>query len=134
MNTLNYGTFIGRLVKEPVSFINRDGSKNIIITVACRRNFPTGSDRSYESDFIEFKAFLPKGVKGNGIYDYVSTGDKVGIQYSLRSSTVTKDGQKSYYQTVFIESIDILEGRQVREQRRQEKAETDSPKKTRRTA
>lgn len=121
MNSQNFGTFVGRLVKDPVYFENRDGSYMVVLNVACRRNFPTGKEKTYESDFIEFRGYIAKGIANKGIYGYLSTGDKIGIQYALRSSVSEKGKERVYHQSAFIESIDILEGRTVREQRRASK-------------
>ena len=118
MNTQNTGIYVGRLVKDPVYFENRDGSYMVILNVACRRNYPTGKDKTYESDFIEFRGYIGKGIANKGIFGYLSTGDKVGIQFSLRSSISEKGKERVYHQSAFIESIDILEGKSVREQRR----------------
>ena len=118
MNTQNNGIYVGRLVKDPIYFENRDGSFMVILNVACRRNFPTGKGRAYESDFIEFRGYIAKGIANKGIYGYLNTGDKIGIQYSLRSSVSEKGKERVYHQAAFIESVDILEGKSIREQRR----------------
>ena len=121
MNNNNFGIFNGRLVKEPVYFENSDGSSIVLLTVACQQNFASGKAHEYQSDFIEFRGFIPKRRKGNGIYDYVSTGDKISISYSLRSSASEKGGKKTFYQSPFIESVQLLESKTVREERRARK-------------
>ena len=125
INTQNTGVYIGRLTREPVFFDYASG-KVVILTVACKRNFKSSKDKDFQSDYVEFRAFASET---GGIYSYLHTGDKVGIQYSLQSSTYEdKDGNRRYGFSPVIGQIDILEGKQVREDRRvaklaEEKAE-----------
>lgn len=118
MNVNNFGIFIGRLVKDPIYYQNSDGSFSVIVDAACQQNFASGQDHTYQSDFIEFRGYVPKGVKHHGVYSYLGTGDKVSLQYTMRSGMTEKNGTKNYYQHLFIESVQILEGKTVREQRR----------------
>ena len=127
MNVNNFGILNeARLVKDPFYFQNRDNSESVAITVAVRRNFPSGEEKTYESDFVELRAYVPKGTQHHGIFGFLQTGDKVSIQYSIRSSVSdTKDG-KRYFQTLFIENLSIAEGKKVREERRAAKAQSAS--------
>ena len=118
MNNNNFGIYNGRLVKDPVFFENTDGSSIVLLTVACQQNFASGKSHEYQSDFVEFRGFIPKKRKNRGVYDYLITGDKVSISYSLRSSVAERDGEKIYYQNPFVENIQFAEGKAVREERR----------------
>lgn len=121
INAMNFGLICGRLTKDPVYFENADGSFNVILNLASKRNFKSGKDHEYQSDFIEFRGFIPKGTANKGVYGYLGTGDKVLIQYTMRSVVSEKKKEKTYYQSCFIEGVQILEGRTVRENRRAEK-------------
>ena len=109
----NFGIYEGRLYKDPVFFQNANGSETVILAVARKRSF------GEESDFIEFHGFNGKDVKNHGVYGYLQTGDKVTIQFSLRSGRSEKsDGTTAYYQSLLIEDLDIAESKDVREARR----------------
>lgn len=111
----NFGIFEGRLSQE-IKYFETAKGEIAILSVACDRGYGK-PDEETPVDFIEFRAFIPKNRVGRGIYGYLHVGDLVGIQYSLHSSVSEKDGEKAYYQSPFIESIDIKEGRQIREER-----------------
>lgn len=117
LNIRNYGNYEGRLAQEPRFFVTASGGETVILKVGCRRNYkPQGAEEA-ESDFAEFRAFLPKG-SGRQIYQYLHTGDLVGIVYTLRTGSAEQaDGKVTYYQSCQIEQIEVKEGRQVREER-----------------
>lgn len=118
MNNSNFGIFVGRLTKDPVYFANKDGSYMVSLHLACQQNFASGKDKTYESDFIEFRGFIPRSTANKGIYSYLGTGCKVSVQYTLRSSVTSKNGTKTYYQNPFIESLQILEGKAYLEKKK----------------
>ena len=117
LNQKNFGIYEGRLASEPVYFSTAGGAETVILKVGCRRNFTSRGSSEPESDFAEFRAFIPKANAGHGIYGYLHTGDLVSIQYSLRTGSTEKDGVRNFYQSCQIENLDIKEGRQVREER-----------------
>lgn len=123
MNNNNFGIYTGRITREPVYFQNQNHSFSVVLDVACQQNFASGKEHEYKSDFIEFRGFISASMKNKGIYGYLGTGDKVSIQYSLRSGSREKGGKIEYFQHPFIESIQIMEGRTIREQRRSAKSE-----------
>ena len=122
MNINNHGEFEGRLVSNPVYFpvtSNPSGGTVVALKLACRRNFaPKGSKGEPETDYIDFRDYLPGKVKGHGIYDFLEVGDAVKVVFSLRSSVGEKNGERTYYQTAQIEQIQIAESKAVREARR----------------
>ena len=85
-NLDNYGTVTGRLVVKK-EFINRDGSRRIIITVAAQ---DAHRNRSGEkgTQFIPLTAFVPAG-RSKTIFDNIHKGDKVSVAYSLRNNNYT---------------------------------------------
>ena len=118
LNQRNFGTYEGRLVNDPVYFVTGNGGETVILKVACRRNYTTQGAEEPESDFAEFRGYIPKNMANHGIYGYMHTGDLVSIIYSLRTgSSESKDGSTNYYQSCTIEQIDMKESRQVREER-----------------
>lgn len=121
MNLNNHGEFEGRLVSTPVYFpvtSNPVGGTVVALKLACKRNFAPKGSKEPETDFIEFRDFLPGTVKGYGIYDFLEVGDAVKVAFSLRSSVGEKNGERTYYQTAQIEQIQIAESKAVRESRR----------------
>ena len=127
MNLNNNGSFIGRITKDPAFFENSDGSTGISLTVAAKRNFRSGKDGNYESDFLEFRGYVRKGIR-KGIYNSLHTGDLVGICYSLRSSVFEKEGNRRYIQYPFIEEITFMESKKIREDRLSLRNASTAPK------
>ena len=114
LNQRNYGIYEGRLAQDPVFFATAGGGENVILKVGCRRNY---SFPEPESDFAEFRGYIPKTTANHGVYGFLHTGDLVSIQYSLRTGSSEKDRERTYYQSCQVENLEIREGRQVREER-----------------
>lgn len=106
-NIKNYGVAIGRLVKDPVVFSNKDGSKKVMITLAVQDNYKS-ADGTKGSQFIALEAFVSNKSTGNTVYDYMHKGDKVGVEYTVRTNNY-KDakGEDVYSQVLFIQSADL---------------------------
>ena len=118
LNQNNFGIYSGRLASDPVFFSSPSGGETVILKIGCRRNFKARNADEPVSDFAEFRAFLPPQTAGHGIYAYLHTGDAVSIQYGLRTgSSESPDGTRHYFQSCYIENLEIREGRQVREER-----------------
>ena len=100
LNQRNYGIYEGRLAQDPVFFATAGGGENVIL-----------------KDFAEFRGYIPKTTANHGVYGFLHTGDLVSIQYSLRTGSSEKDGERTYYQSCQVENLEIREGRQVREER-----------------
>ena len=131
MNMHNFGLFEGRIVSNPVFFpvtSTPSGGTVVVLKLACKRNFASKGSKEPESDFIEFRDYLPGTVRGHGIYDYLDIGDLVKVAFSLRSSVSDKNGEKTYYQTAQVEQIQIAEPRAIREARRDSKETTQKKK------
>ena len=127
-NMNNNGFFQGRLTANPKFWeCSNSNGKMVSIKLACRRNFvPNGREIS---DFIEFHSFVSNKGSGNGVYDFLSVGDLVQLNYELRSSIGEKDGKTVFYQSPFITQLQIAEPKSVREERRKSKtAETKRKK------
>ena len=118
LNQRNFGIYEGRLVNDPVYFTAASGGETVLLKVGCRRNFKSKDADDYESDFAEFRAFIPRNMGNHGVYGYLHKGDLVSLQYSLRTgSSEAADGTRNYYQSCYIENLEMKEGRQVREER-----------------
>ena len=117
LNLRNYGVYEGRLTQDPVFFTTAGGGESVILKVACRRNYTSNGASEPESDFAEFRGFVPKDTANHGVYGYLHKGDLVSIQYSLRTGSSEKAGELKYYQSCQIDGLDIKENRQVREER-----------------
>ena len=114
----NYGIYLGRLSCEPKFFASANGGETVILKIACRRNFRSRTSEEPVSDFAEFRAYIPPQTAGHGIYAYLHTGDLVSVQYCLRTGSSEQiDGTRTYFQSCYIENLEIREGRQVREER-----------------
>ena len=116
MNMRNFGIAEGRLVRDLTIFENSDGSRKVMMTLAVKDNFESGSDKSRQSQFINLEAFLKPGYK-NGVYELIHKGDFIGVQYSVRSNTYVKNGETVYSQILLVESVDIKESKSVTDKR-----------------
>ena len=118
LNQNNFGIYCGRLATDPVFFSSPSGGETVILKIGCRRNFKSRNAEEAVSDFAEFRAYIPPQTSGHGIYAYLHTGDLVSVQYGLRTGSSEQiDGTRTYYQSCYIENLEIKEGRQVREER-----------------
>lgn len=116
INSRNFGTATGRLVKDPVTFTNGDGSKKIVVNLALRDNFK-GKDGETGAQFVDFTAFVPKDAKGD-VYSMMHEGDLVSITYELRNDNyVDKAGNQHFDVTLRITGVDLLEPKAVTEAR-----------------
>ena len=81
MNTCNYGVAIGRLVRQPKVYENRDGSHKVLYTLAVNRNFQNKEGRR-DSDFVNLEAFLPAGRKvDQSVYSRLRVGELVAVRH-----------------------------------------------------
>lgn len=120
-NIRNTGTAIGRLTRDPAVFANKDGSHKVMLTLACQDNFKSGADKKRGTNFVSVEAFVPAG-KGTGVYAYMHQGDLVGVEYSVRSSSYTKDGETQYVQSLLVQSVDLMESKKTTEARQAKNA------------
>ena len=83
LNQRNYGIYEGRLAQDPVFFATAGGGENVILKVGCRRNFTSAGAAEPESDFAEFRGYIPKTTANHGVYGFLHTGDLVSIRFCL---------------------------------------------------
>lgn len=119
-NVNNYGHVEGRLTKNPRVFVNKDGSKKVMITVAVKRNYKNATTDEVDSDFIEMEGFVRAGIPGLGVFDMISARDRVGIGYTLQSQRYTNSaGQMVYKQVCRIQDVALRETKAEAERHRQ---------------
>lgn len=112
MNICNYGVAIGRLVRQPKVYENKDGSHKILYTLAVRRAFP-GKKGRQDADFVNLETFLPADSPlEQSIYSRLQTGTMLAARYTLLSSSYTDaGGEKRYRVSLLTQSLDFMESR-----------------------
>lgn len=112
MNICNYGVAIGRLVRQPKVYENKDGSHKILYTLAVRRAFP-GKKGKQDADFVNLETFLPADSPlEQSIYSRLQVGTMLAARYTLLSSSYTDaDGEKRYRVSLLTQSLDFMESR-----------------------
>ena len=111
-NLDNHGVVTGRLTDEIKTFINRDGSRRLLFTLAAQDAHRNRSGQK-GTQFVQLTAFVPAG-RATSIYDNIHKGDKISCAYSLRNNNYTdKAGQAHYDLEVFIEDLKIQEPKSV---------------------
>ena len=110
MNIRNHGVAIGRLTRDPKVFDNTDGSKKVMLTLACQDNFK-GKDGKKGTQFIPLTAFVSKDKDGLGVYAYMHKGDLVGVEYAVRTGSYTDENTKEtvYTTELYVQSADLME-------------------------
>ena len=95
-NPLNTGNLVGRVSQDIKEFVNNDGSKTLLITLAVDNNFVSGAEQKAKTNYIPVRAFLPKTVSGRGSWGRVSNGDLIAIQTRIVCESYVKDGEVVY--------------------------------------
>ena len=118
MNICNYGVAIGRLVRPPKIYENRDGSHKVRYTLAVRRDF-VNREGKRDADFIDLEAFLPVSKPPEqSIYSKLRVGTLLAARYSLSSSIYTDvSGERQYRLSLLTKSIDFMESRRTADER-----------------
>ena len=109
INPRNFGIAIGRLGRDPKVFMNRDGSKKILMSLAVRQNYKS-SDGKHGVDWVDLEAFVPAN-SGDGVYPLLHKGIKLMAMYTVSTSTyVDANGDSQRKQALRIQSIELLDG------------------------
>lgn len=121
-NISNYGQVIGRLTKDVKIFTNSDGSRKVNLTVAAQDNFKSGKEQTKQTRFVPLEGFIRADKQGNGVYDLMSQGDLVAVQYSVRNNNYTdKNGNPVYGIVLNIEDVQLMESKSVTDARKANK-------------
>lgn len=112
MNTRNYGVVIGRLVRQPKVYENRDGSHKVLYTLAVTRNF-SNKEGKRDSDFVNLEAFLPaRSQPDQSVYSCIRVGELVAVRYTIRTSTYTDaNGESRFGTSLLTQDVELLECR-----------------------
>lgn len=114
MNIRNYGIAIGRLTRDPKVFTNKDGSKKVMVTLACTDNFRSGPDKTKATQFIPLEGFVSKTANGLGVYAHMAKGDLVGMEYAVRTNAFKNAQGEDEYRTVLaVQSVELMESKSV---------------------
>lgn len=121
MSAANMGVAIGR-VGALRSWENSDGSKSVRLTVYVRREWKDSAGVT-GSDAVELSAFVPVSVDGLGVFDHVSTGDQIAVQYAVRSGQYPdrRTGEMCYTQELRVRDVRLLESRRTTMERLERK-------------
>lgn len=126
MNMRNFGIAEGRLTRDITVFENSDGSHKVMLTIAAQDNFK-GRDGSRKSQYISLEAFVPAGP-GLGVYEHLSKGDMVGVEYTVKSNSYKdKDGKDVYSTVLAIQNIDLKETKGSKNARLERAAKAGQP-------
>lgn len=129
MNTCNYGVAIGRLVRQPKVYENRDGSHKVLYTLAVSRNFQNKEGRR-DSDFVNLEAFLPAGRQvEQSVYSRLRVGELAAVRYTIRTSTYTDtSGESRFGVSLLTQDVELLEGKTRAADQPARDRETGGPK------
>ena len=131
MNIRNCFSIIGRLTKDPAVFDNSDGSKKVRFTLAAQDNFASGEDKQVGTQFLPVRAYIPKdnaASKGLGVYGIMHKGDLVGVSGQIKNNDFTdRSGVQHHELALYIEDVQIIEFKAVRDDRNASRADGDIP-------
>lgn len=112
MSVLNRGHITAaRLAADPKVFVNSDGSKSVHLTVYVDRPY-RAQDGTRPSDRIQLETFLRAETPFEKTpFGFMHTGDKVALEYELRSSTYADKttGEIKYSQVCYITDVELLD-------------------------
>ena len=86
-NLRNYGMIIGHLGREPKTFVNKDGSRKILMSVGVRQNYKNANGE-HGTDWVDLEAFIPANTN-NGVFELLKKGTMVAIAYTVVSNVYT---------------------------------------------
>ena len=111
-NLDNHGELTGRLTDSIKTFVNRDGSRRLLFTLAAQDAHRNRSGQK-GTQFIQLTAFVPAG-RNSTIYDNIHKGDKISCAYSLRNNNYTdKAGVQHFDIEIFVEDVKIQEPKSI---------------------
>lgn len=109
-NAANIVSITGRLVRDPVFFEHKDGSKRVKATIAVQDSFRSGPDKKRQSQFIAVEQFL-NARHGKGSWANICKGSQIQLMGHLETNIYQKDGETVYGMTVAVDSVNYLETR-----------------------
>lgn len=138
MNLRNYAVFEGRLTHDPKILVNKDGSRKVLLTIACQNNYEStvrdeqgNTTKARQSEFVQLEAFISKENKTNGAYAFMEKGDLVGIHATVKANSyIDAAGQKQYRQCLLIKNVDLKETKTAKAARKARTAANAAPANT----
>lgn len=122
MNTRNFGIAEGRLTRNPLVLMNKDGSAKVKLTIAAQDNYQS-KDGKRGSQFINLDAFVRAEKVGASVYDAMHEGDLICAHYTVKTNNYKDaDGKDVYDQILQIQEIDLRESKSVTDARAAKKA------------
>ena len=97
---MNSVQLIGRTTKDPELKSSQSGKPVISFTLAVPKKF-----KKDEADFIRCRAWKKTAEL---ISQYISKGDRIGVEGSITTYTYDKNGQKAELTEVSVERIEFL--------------------------
>lgn len=109
MNMNNFGVLKGRLVADPVTFKNSDGSTKVKFSLACENNYKN-KDGKRDSQIIPVEAYVKSDYEKSP-FARIGKGDKISAEISLKQNNYTdkKTNEMVYSTVVFVEGIQFEE-------------------------
>jgi single-strand DNA-binding protein len=105
-NPNNVALFTGNLASEPAIFVNKDGSKTVLTTIYTKNNFKSKKTGQVESKKVTLKDYIPAGREGNGIYDWMHTGDEASFSATADTESYTnREGKVIYEMVLLVDSV-----------------------------
>lgn len=127
-NPLNNNSLVGRLSQAIQTFVNKDGSKSILVNLAVDDNFKslnkaTGKTE-VQTNYIPLRGYIGKDVQGNGSWDRVHVGDLVAVSTRINAKPYDDaQGVRQYPLTIELEGYpQFLESKAITEARAARKA------------
>lgn len=109
VNTRNYGIATGRLIRDPVVNLNKDGSRIVQFTLSAPRNFKN-KNGNRDCDYIPLEAFVPSRRDDLGIFGLIRKDDLITAAFTIHSWIYTDfNGNVQHKTNLLVQSIDLLE-------------------------
>ena len=106
-NLRNYGMIIGHLGREPKTFVNKDGSRKILMSLGVRQNYKNANGE-HGTDWIDFEAFIPADAN-NGVFELLKKGTMIAVAFTVTTSIYTDEkGVTNRRQVLRATDIEIL--------------------------
>lgn len=129
-NAHNFGFATGRAVRDPQFFTNSDGSQKVLMTIAAQRNFRNNEGKR-DTDFIPLEAFIPAATvkANNSVYNLIHKGDKITVEYTIRSSVYTdKSGRTQFGTALSVQNVTLEESKKDTDKRMADRAAAEAAK------
>ena len=114
---INNVTLVGRLTKDPDLRYTQSGTAVGQFTLAINRNF-TNANNEREADFINCVIWRKAA---ESLANYATKGTLIGLTGRIQTRNYeNQQGQRIYVTEVVTESFQLLESREVNEQRKEQ--------------